>query len=141
MPSEIEQKNLLDRLLDAVSKHKDESNQVKGWWRWPIVIALVLFAVAIFAWFMRRGNRELAKLRHEKKKRQVAAEQAIVDAKVDEEKRVIAEYQEKIDEANRRIEEIDAEIAKVEARHAENKRAIDAIRTWDDVGSDPPSDG
>jgi septal ring factor EnvC (AmiA/AmiB activator) len=136
MPEQDEQ-NLLDRLLEAVSTHKDAGNQVKSWWRWPIVIALVLFAVAIFAWFMRRGNRELAKLRHEENKRKIEVEQAIIDAKVDEEKRVIAEYQEKIDEANRRIEEIDRKIAEVEARNAKNKSAIDAIRTWDDVGSSP----
>jgi uncharacterized protein HemX len=136
-----EKKSLLDRLLAAVSKHKDEKYQVKSWWRWFIVIALVLFAVAIYVWLMRRGTKELARLRHEKKKAEIEKMQAIVDAKVDEESRVLREYAEKIDVANRRLEEIDAQILEVEERNAKNTRAIDDIRTWDDAGVDPPSAG
>jgi len=136
-----EEKTWLDRLLVAVSKHKDEQYQVKSWWRWFIVIALVLFAVAIYAWLMRRGSKELARLRHEKKKARLAYEQSVVDAEVAVEERLFAEYAEKIDASSRRLEEIDAQMLEVEERNAKNNRTIDDIRTWDDAGVDPPSAG
>ncbi len=128
----------LKRIIDAAGTQKEDKGVAKNWWRWPLVILLVLVAVAVFAWISRRDARELAKLRHEKKVREVERAQADLDAKIATETVTIDQHQKRIDESDVRVRELSVQIKKVEARLAVDKEAIDRIRTWDDVGSEPP---
>jgi peptidoglycan hydrolase CwlO-like protein len=132
---------LFDRVVGAADNQKDEGGGAKSWWRWPLIILLVLVAIAAFAWFSQRDAKELARLRHAKKKADVERAQAQTDAAIAKETAVIEEHQKKIDEALTRIEEIDTEVKEVEARLAKRKNDIDRIRTWDDAGSDDAGQG
>ena len=128
---------LFNRLIKAAGSQKDEGAGAKNWWRWPLLIVVVLIAVAVFAWMSRRNAKELAKLRHEKKKREVAAAQADSDRKVAVSRTEINEHAKKVRESMDRVKAINAEIRDVEAKFEADKEAISRIRTWDDVGSEP----
>ena len=127
----------LSRIVDAVGTQKEDKGGAKSWWRWPLVILLVLVAVAVFAWISRRDAKELARLRHEKKVREVEAAQIEANAKYAKLTVTIDEHQKRIEKSAARVKEIDVQIEEVETRLAADKKAIDRIRTWDDVGSEP----
>jgi uncharacterized protein HemX len=127
----------LEKLSKAVEQHRDEGGGVTNWWRWPLVILLVLIAAAVFAWFSRRNSKELAMLRHEKKKQEVLIAQAESDALVDDAWTTVKAYGARIEESKKKIATIDEQIAFVEAQLEADKAAIGRIRTWDDVGITP----
>ena len=141
MPDGTELLNVLGKFEKLVSSNKDSGANVKNWWRWPLVIVLVLASVAVFAWIVQRKNGELAKLRHEKRKREIAAEQALSDAKVAKDLDRIKEFERKRSALVEKADEIDEKIREVEDEHKRNLEAIDSIRTWDDVATSPSSSG
>lgn len=121
---------LIKKNTTTTEKGETKSN---SWVGTLIIVVVALAAVAVFAWISWRNNKELAKLRHEEEKRKILAEKAVVDKQV-------ATNQAKIDslqkdlvvlEDERRI--IAADIKHAEERHEADKRAIDRIRSWDDV--------
>jgi len=134
MPSPTE---ALEKLSKAIGQHKDEGGRVTHWWRWPLVIFLVLIAAALFAWLSRRNSKELAMLRHEKKKQEVLIAQAESDALIDDAWTTVKAYGAQIEESKKKIATIDEQIAFVEAQLEADKAAIGRIRTWDDVGITP----
>jgi len=131
-------KKIFGRVVGIVDGQK-KGNSAKSWWRWPLIIVFVLLAVSIFAWLSRRHARELAKLRHERKIREVEESQAQSDIVVAEQQSEIDAYEEAIRKSSSRISSIDTQIKTIEDRFANQKAAIDRIRTWDDFGSEPSS--
>lgn len=126
---------LIKKLAGAISSQKsEETGKPKSWWRWPLVILLVVLAVVAVVWLWRlssKERRELAKLRHEKNVLKIQADQARVDAEVTRERDVIEEKRRLIAESAARVKEIDLEIAEGKERHAEVLDAIDRIRVVD----------
>ena len=124
---------MLDRIVNAIEAQKPaRGGGAKSWWRWPLLIVLLIVGLAIAAWVATRNARELARLRHEKFKRLELAKQADVDAKL------AANYlskQKHLDAAEKEREralEADLRLKAAENRHAKHVKAIDRI-TWADL--------
>ena len=126
----------LESLVKSKSKPVDGGSKRKGKsWIWTIIIPVIVLAgMALFTWIASRGNRELAKLRHEKNKEAILLAQAITDKKVAENDAKIAEAQKKIDASKERLRVIYADQAAEEKRYEADLRAIDSIRSWSDAG-------
>ena len=125
-------RNLLERIAGAVEKQKPEKGGgAKTWWRWPLLIVLVLVGLAVVAWFSNRHRRELARLRHEQFKRENAEAQAKTDAKVaaSEAERDLRLL--KVAASEVRLKEIDDAVAAAEQDYRKDLAAIDRIRLGD----------
>lgn len=101
-------------------------------WIWSMVLPLVvLAATAAFAWFSRRGNRELAKLRHEKHKNAWLLQAGNTAKRLAESNELIQTSQEQIDEAEANLRIIHADIRAEEKRYEADRNAIHRIQSWD----------
>jgi uncharacterized protein HemX len=123
--------------LEAVIKRNQQPAAAgggsKSWLGTIIILAVVLAAAAIWAWVSWRRNRELAMLRHEKEKARIQADQATMHAQIAKDSLVLAERQKEIDAAQETLRVIAADLRAEEARYEADRRAIDRIRSWDDV--------
>ena len=126
---------LLVKIERIVNDNKGTDGGAKSWLSTVIIIVTVVVGIAIWSWISFRQNRELAKLRHEKEVARIQAEKAAVDAEVAANDTVVAEAKKKIAELEERIGYIDADIRAVEEQYAADLRAIDRIRSWNDVGA------
>lgn len=126
---------LIKRLAGAISSQKsEETGKPKSWWRWPLVVLLVVLAVVAVVWIWRlssKERRELARLRHERNVLEIQAEQAQIDSAVARDRAVIADRRRLIAESAARVREIDREIAEGNRRHDEVLADIDRIRVVD----------
>lgn len=126
---------LLKKLAAAVSSQKsEETGKPKSWWRWPLVVLLVVLAVVAVVWLWRLSSKErteLARLRHEKEVLKIRADQARTDAEVSRERSVVEDRRRAIAESAARVKEIDIELAEGKERHDEVLDAIDRIRVVD----------
>lgn len=126
---------MLELLANLIGKQKPDEGKgggAKSWWRWPLLIVLVLAGLAIASWWMWRNGRELAKLRSDKFKREELARKAEVDAQVASNK---AEADAALAEAKRqadRILELDLRIHAATRRNELDKANIDRL-TWADL--------
>lgn len=125
---------LLGKLGGIVTKNQDpKEGGGKSWVSTLIIIAVVLVGLAVWSWISFRSNRELAKLRHEKETQRILAEKAVVDAKVAEFDAVAKAAQETRARAAEQQRLLETQIKVEEERYAANLRAIDRIRSWNDV--------
>ena len=124
---------MLERIISAIERQKpDEGGGAKSWWRWPLLIVLVIAGLTVAAWISTRHQRELAKLRHDKFKHGERAKQARLDASVSASETEKAHH---IAEANRQryyANEMDTDIREAEARYAKHRDRIDRI-SWGDL--------
>ena len=131
---------LLGQLKQIVSSNKGPpatdggGGSAKSWISALIIIAVVLVGISVWYWISFRRGRELAKLRHEKNKAKVLADQAVIDKKVAEGDAAITEAEKVIEKADDRLRIIDADIRAEEGRYAADLRAIRSIRSWRDAG-------
>lgn len=105
----------------------------KSWLGTLIILAVVLAGVAIWAWVSMRRNRELAMLRHEKEKARIEADQAVMHSQIAKDNLVLVERQKETVAAQEALRVIAADLQAEEARYEADRRAIDRIRSWDDV--------
>ena len=126
---------MLDWIVKAVKAQRPDDpkkNGVKSWWRWPLMMVLVLAGMAVGAWLLKRNSRELAKLRHERHVREIEAENDAALVRVDLKEKEVADTLREVDKSMLRIKDIDLAIAEAEKRYAETNAKIDRI-TWDDL--------
>ena len=121
---------MLDRIANAIEAQKpDRGDGAKSWWRWPLLIMLILAGLAVAAWVATRNARELARLRHEKFKRNQLARQAAVDAQVasnnTKRDRALAE----VEKQNEKLLEAKLRLHAAERRHEFNRESIRRL-TW-----------
>jgi hypothetical protein len=121
----------LSKIANAVTSHKTEKKR-GAWWRWPLIIVLVLFGFAIMAWVLGRNRRELARLRHEKNKREILAANAKTLAAVGVEEETAETRLQAANESLKRVEEINQKIREAEKRYEENRHHASRI-TWADL--------
>ena len=129
----------LEALIKSNSVSKDVAHagkEQKGKsWIWSLIIPLLVLAgIAAFAWFASSKNRELAKLRHEKFKRKIAAEKAEFDAEIEQKASLIAVADKKVAIEKKKLELIEADIRAEEKRYEADLAAINSIRSWSDAG-------
>lgn len=125
----------VENIINANKAPASSGGGSKSWISYIIIIAVVLAGIAVWVWLSNRSNAELAKLRHEKEVQRIKAEKAAVDAEVAKSDDV-AEAAKKVRlEAEAKQAIVEADIKFEEERYAANLRAIDRIRSWDDVPS------
>ncbi len=126
---------MLELLTNLIAKQKPSEGKgggAKSWWRWPLLIVLVLAGLAIASWWMWRNGRELAKLRHKKFKREELARQAKVDKQVASNKAESVAALEEAQAQADKILELDLRIHAATKRNELDKANIDRI-TWADL--------
>jgi DNA repair exonuclease SbcCD ATPase subunit len=148
--TKTEAQEILDKLTTWLESHGEQQPTRSTPWR--LVVGLVLgtlaaLLVAYAAYKLRKANKELARLQHE---RDVAIQdklRASAEAK-------IADTQERIDgrlsevkEADARLAQLEVQSASLEQKAVKTLENIDALQNWDDVdrylarnaGEDDPS--
>ena len=126
---------MLELLAKLITKQKPEQGKgggAKSWWRWPLLIVLVLAGLAIASWWMWRNGRELAKLRSEKFKREELARKAEVDQQVATNKAESIAALAKAKRQADKILELDLKIHAATRRNELDKANIDRL-TWADL--------
>lgn len=131
-------KTPLEKLSTWLKSHKAEgTGKVKSWWRWPLVVLLVVVGLLVGYWVLMRDRRELARLRHERFKADQEARQAALDAQVNQDKATAEERMHRVREATRRLGAIDLAVVEAQRRYEANEKAA-ADLTWRDL---PRGDG
>jgi len=126
---------LLGQLKKIVSDNKEPTKGGGKSWVWTLaIVAVVLVGIAVWAWISFRHGRELAKLRHEKNKAKILADQAVVDGKVAEGNEAILKAKKVIEKAEDSLRVIESDIRAEEKRYEADLRAIRSIRSWRDAG-------
>ena len=123
--------SIVRRIADAVDGQKEpETGRPKSWWRWPILILLVLLALAAVVWVWRiaaKDRRELARLRHEAEKARVEADNAKIDAAIADNDIEVAERKRRVEASQKRVLELEIAWREVDERHQADLAAIDRI--------------
>jgi uncharacterized protein HemX len=125
--------SLLSTLKSLTSKgeSKEKGGGGSTIWKWlgPL---LVLLAIATYSYLAFKKSRELAKLRHEKFKREEREKELELFKKLDENNKKVAEAEAELTILDEELRRIEQDIAAEEERHEANLRAIHSIRGWDD---------
>lgn len=133
-PDELLRKleNLIESKVTAEPSSQNSTSSAKSW-IWAIVIAvIVLIGITVFTWISFKNGRELAKLRHEKNKAKILADQAAAEAELAKLQSEIDAAQTRADAAAEDLRRAEADIRAEEARYEANRRAIDRMRGWDE---------
>jgi len=102
------------------------------WWRWPLVIGLVLVGLLVAYWLVNRQRKELARLRHEVYAQKQAAKQAVTDAAVATDQEEVRRLLAAADEAEKAAMIYGRGLEQLRREHdATNELA--ARITWDDL--------
>ena len=114
------------------AQKKPEGGGAKNWWRWPLLIIIVLLGLAIGVYILNRNNRELAKLRHERNKAEIEKENKLTESLAEKELDKARAALIQINEIERRIQTIDEKLVAAEAKHAKDVEAVERMR-WSDL--------
>ena len=122
----------LEKLAALVDSQKADGGGARSWWRWPLLILVVLVGVASAAWVSWRQRKELAKLRHEQFKREVEANAVTVRLLEAETKDTRLALKIELDRVAAEVDDLEAEIAKVTCARAERIAVVDRL-DWRDL--------
>lgn len=125
----------LEGIVNANKAPASSGGGSKSWVSTVVIVAVVLVGIAVWSWISSRNNAELAKLRHEKEVQRIRAEQAVVDAQIAKNDGEATAAAKARAEAAAKQAVVESQIKIEEERYAANLRAIDRIRSWDDVPS------
>ena len=121
----------MDKLANVFASTKGDNGKPK-WWLWPVAILVLLVGLFVASSVLKRNRGELAKLRHEKRKAAILEAQERSDARRAIHEKAAKEAVERADKAAKRIVGIDANIKRIEERHAGDKRVADLL-VWADL--------
>ncbi|MEE9358884.1 MAG: hypothetical protein V3U85_00220 [Hyphomicrobium sp.] len=131
---------MIEAIAKAVTAQKPkEGGGARSWWRWPLLIVLVLIGVLVAAWVISRDRRELARLRHERNVQRIKSENAKANLEAAENERIAEQALERVEQSKLIVEALNNQIAEIEAAHAKRKLEIDAI-TWGDLPRADPGE-
>jgi septal ring factor EnvC (AmiA/AmiB activator) len=131
----MEPSELLEK-LKGFTETKQEAKKESGSSSWIVAIVMVfvvLIGVFVFAWVANKNAKELAKLRHEKNKREIEEENAKVAAEAEKNDVKRAELEKLASETRAEIDKVDKAIKNVEAARDTDRAAIDSITSWNDI--------
>jgi len=126
---------MLERIIKAIEKRRPDDKSRSGakrWWHWPALILLVLVGLAVATWLGTRHRRELAKLRHQRFKREEEARQAEMKVAIAENQLAKDKALKKAEVARKRAASADAKMTKAVARYEKDKHRIAKLR-WGDL--------
>lgn len=113
-------------------QRKPGSKSAKSWWRWPLLVLLVMLGMFVASYVLNRNGRELAKLRHEKNKREIeegnARAELLLNIEENRSRVALAE----VKKARVALLDIERQLTEEEAKHEQDKAAIDRMR-WSDL--------
>jgi hypothetical protein len=121
----------MDKLTNLFASTKGDNGKPK-WWLVPVAILVLLVGLFIASSILKRNRGELAKLRHEKRKAEILEAQERSDAQRAPHEKAAKEAAQRADKAAQRIEGIDANIKRLEERHAGDQRVVDLL-VWSDL--------
>lgn len=125
---------VLQNLASTATSAKGKAREGGGSaWGYVVAFVVMLLGVGVFWWIARKNNQELADLRHEKNKTKILADKAELLAQIAKGDEQVAIEKKKVDAAEETLRIIEADIRAEEARYEANMRAIDRIRSWDDI--------
>lgn len=121
---------MLERIVKAIEAQKPKSGSgAKSWWRWPLLIVLVLAGVAVAAWIANKNAHELARLRHDQFKNKLLKKNALTASQVadndSERDRALAKYEKQ----NDKLLELRLQLRVAEKRNETDRANIRRI-TW-----------
>lgn len=124
---------MIAALAKAVEAQKpDTGSGAKSWWRWPLLIILVLVGVLVAAWALNRDRRELARLRHARNKARIEEDNATAETKAALSEATVEAALTKVIRSKVLVANLDKQIAQGEAAHAKRLADIKKI-TWGDL--------
>ena len=130
----MEPSKLLDKLKGFVETKKESKKDGKAGWITGIIVFLVaLIGIFVFAWQANRKAKELARLRHEKNKREIEQKNAEVQVKVDENDKKSEELKKQIGDLRTEIHKADVAIEQAKEARRLDQEAINSITSWNDV--------
>lgn len=121
----------MDKIANLISKTKNDKGKPK-WWLWIVAALAIFVGLFIASAVFKRHQRELAKLRHEKRKNEILAANAKAEAEKAAHVKAAEEALERADKAARRIEIINENIKRIEERYAHD-RAVASRIVWADL--------
>ena len=126
--------NLLKTVeANRVPDDEKKTASPKSWISAIIIFFVVMIAVLVFAYVSTRNSKELARLRHEKNKRDIMAKNKEAMSSVEKNDVAIAEHEVAIETLHKEMDGIDAEIAKIEHARKMDHKAIELITRWRDI--------
>lgn len=124
---------MLDRIARAIESQKpDHGGGARAWWRWPLLVMLVIGGGFIAGWLGWRNSRELAKLRHDRFKTNQLAIKAQLDAQISANSAESAEAMIVANKQSKKVAKLDLQIHEARKRYEMDRRHAERI-TWVDL--------
>lgn len=123
---------MIKRWVSRVDDQKAEQGGARSWWRWPLLLVLVLAGLAVAAWIVRRDRLELAKLRHEKNKAEIEQDNARAELLANVEEGRVRDALAEVRESTARVAELTTRLRKAKEKYNADQQAI-ARLSWRDL--------
>lgn len=130
----MEPSKFLEKLKGFVETKKEAKKEGNaGWITGLIVFIVALIGVFVFAWQANKKAKELARLRHEKNKREIEQKNTETQRRVAENDKKSGRLGEEIVDLRDKIHKTDVAIAKAEEARHKDREAINSITSWNDI--------
>ena len=123
----------LKGFVETKKEKRQEGNGKAGWITGIIVFIVALIGVFVFAWQANKKAKELAKLRHEKNKREIEQKNAETQRRATENDKESEELGKQIVKVRGEILEVDNAMAEAEKARSRDREAINSITSWNDI--------
>lgn len=124
----------LESLLKTVQRNRSaKDGKPNGVVSAVIIFFVVIIATFVFAYASTRKSKELARLRHEKNKRDIETKNAETKRACTENAVEAARLGAEINQIEKEVDLLDEDIAIIEKAMEKDYKAIDAITSWRDI--------
>lgn len=117
----------------AVGEDGGEERKAASGWGTAIIGLTVVAAIVVFGWLRWRRGKELAKLRHERNKARIEADNATLRKTIASSDRAADRLAARRRSLAGKVRIVDADIRAEEQRYEADLLAISRITSWDDV--------
>jgi len=126
--------SLLEKLKASIETKKEAKKEGNaGWITSIIVFFTVLIGVFVFAMVANKNAKELAKLRHEKNKKEIEQANMATARRVAENAKESDKLGDDIMKIKDEIHKVDVAIAKTKESRHKDREAINSITSWNDI--------
>jgi uncharacterized protein HemX len=123
----------LQRIVETNKANKTPEGGGKSWVGTALIAAAVAIGVAVFSVIDWWRSRQLAKLRFERDKEKIEAQNAVMQQAVSQNTSRVIDLRKQFSEIDRNMEGANARIRQLEAQQSADQQAISAIRSWRDA--------
>jgi septal ring factor EnvC (AmiA/AmiB activator) len=130
----MEPSKFLEKLKSFTETKKEEKRDGKAGWIAGIVMFFVtVIGLIVFAYVANRKAKELARLRHEKNKREIESKNAEVNRRVAENDKEKERLGNEISELRGKINQANVAVEKAKEVRRKDQEAINSITSWNDI--------